>query len=1182
METLSSSSGYDYQPIANLYLSKSDKYKFFSLATDILGNNIAIGSEKSLFIVDSNDNLYLWDVNEEKLIGQFLNVHIRHISSLDWNKSDSNLIASSSGDGFIKIWDTRNLSKQQLPQSSINSRSNISQLCWNPISPSMIASSNEGEVKIWDIRKFGSPLITFSAHLSSISSIDWSSKNCIVTCGSDRLVKVWDPSRPNQTIKTYQTGSPCKLAKFVPFVDNHSVASISQKGYNEISFWSGDLDSSSLVLTGHQNSIISFDWRVSKSNDDPNNYLVSIGKDNYLRMWNFTKEMINNLNSTDQDNENNLGNQTPRLLAPPLDLHQELKRVKTTERFLNLSIEKVCENERLCIVSVDNRKFVIIISFPFLYPSASPSFDIVLNDVSYSYLNIKAKLKKKLDEFSYQLLETKKPFLIQLLSSLSEYYQSNKEFFSDITTTVDSPQIQQRLPKNILNQPSTMRKPSPMLSGTSISAPTTPTKENNGTNSDFSPIIHSQSNDSPGKNNNTIINILGGSVGTNIEVVDVTGSSALLPPLPSIVPIITTSPGLLPLPSTINVPSDDKSLRPTTTNRTRSISASNPPRPDDFTKSRSVSIGSTHHHPGVPPPPSIPYNNGNQTVLFEMYVVKPTDTLTGISLQYSMPRDVLIQTNRLLSDKLIPGTILWVYKKKLPLSPKISTIDENSTSGEPNGDNNTNGNNSDQQQIEQQQKKEDEQNQVKVFSFLKARPNRSNSHSPTVNINNLFKPLKEEVEMAFQQTNSKDQKFYRHHRLHQHQQDLMVPDRYIWGGHRRFDQIPKENILKENLVCFMKDKKVFGTLTLTPYQLIFQSIDNISTQILADYPQIVSCKYFPNKTEWISHLSKDWNKEQYFIKKSKKNNKEIELHDKFIQGEIAKLNEMEEELTTIPTTTNTKEGTQQHQKVLVFPCIYVLIHKDKHIQTLFFRGVDANGVQSCFSYLKKLVVDSKFSSPQTTSPVLSSASSKTSSTSNPIEIPILNVDTGPISNDCSFEDDYSPSPKLLKELHHKEQIILTTEIFKRLRHYLPMRVQGSDIVLRFNTTNDGVSFSTFYRKMKEFEQSLLLIKDQKGYIFGAYLSEEIKSKKDTFYGTGETLLFKIHPEFEVFGWTKENDFFIFTNQDYIAIGGGSMFGLWMDNDFLHGYSGKCETFNNSCLSSQPDFTPVVVEFWAIK
>eukprot|EP01133_Synstelium_polycarpum_P011965 gene11965-13948_t len=1014
---------FDHQPTLSHHIDKGAKYRLYAIASDATGDRVAIGTERTLLVGTFNEddsqvsmrkvsaskdtcsgvlswchestkssylasssanNLSIWDMNEEKCTHSYQKAHIRHITSLSWNNMDSNLLASASGDSIVKIWDLRDPKNASY---SINTKTILSQVSWNPHSSTMFATSHA------------------------------------VSCGSDKSIKIWDV--PNKLIRSYQTGSPCSEAKFVPFSNHQAIASFSQKGYNELSFWSGSNSSSVMTLSGHQGSIISFDWRIKTVNGQKKYYAVSIGKDSFFKMWEITPSMIESIENVPTPESIKSNNQRVSSKDAPIDLSQELVRIQRQE-FKNLTVEKTSISDRICMVNVDNRKVIIIISFPSLYPSAPPSFEIVTKDQSSSINNIKVKFKKELDSLALELLETKKPFLYQLLKRFSDYHLGEIESLKDINSIVESPMIQRRASRTL-----------PPIQSSPIKSPR---KASQSDSESDSMLLLSPTMDMPRYR-----------------------SSSATPPLNS------------------------QDVPPTKTSRTGSIGA----------------------HTLLPPNYS-----GNQSLLFVKYTVKPTDTLTGIALQFGMHRDTLIHTNRLFSEKVIPGTELWVTKKRINSVPteQVSLLLDSGDSDSPMTNHSLS---------------------PLASSVVPAARPRSKSGSSSININDLFKPVKEEVEFAFQT-------------LDPSKSPLTAPvktqpidtamDKYSWGGHKRFAQIPKENVVKEELVCFMKDKKTGGTLTLTPYQLIFQShihkgSPSSSTQIYADYTQIISCKYFPNHAEWIAHLSKDWNREQYLIKK--KNNEKNNEYDRFIQGEISKLNEMEEEITTIKISGKDK-------KVMVFPCIYALIHKDKQIQTLFFRGVDEESVLKCFSYLKKMIVDTKESSP-------------------------LNVGTP-----GSYED-YCNSPKLLKDNYHQqEQIILTPEIFKKLRHYLPMTVQGSNIELHYNTTSDGVSFNTFFRKLKNIPQSILLIKDNGGHIFGAYLSEDVK-QKDCFYGTGESFLFKIYPEFHVYKWTKENDFFIFTCMDYLVVGGGSMFGLWMDTDFNHGFS-----------SNSSDFRPVVVEAWGIK
>ena len=109
---------------------------------------------------------------------------------------------------------------------------------------------------------------------------------------------------------------------------------------------------------------------------------------------------------------------------------------------------------------------------------------------------------------------------------------------------------------------------------------------------------------------------------------------------------------------------------------------------------------------------------------------------------------------------------------------------------------------------------------------------------------------------------------------------------------------------------------------------------------------------------------------------------------------------------------------------------------------------------------------------------------------------------------------------------------------------------------------------------------LMAIEDTNGNVFGALTSRSFRLS-DHFYGTGESFLFRLYPEFEVFRWTGKNQYFIRTDTENLTIGSGDgKFGIWLDSDLYHGRSERCLTYNNEPLSSECDFFVKTLECWS--
>ncbi len=108
--------------------------------------------------------------------------------------------------------------------------------------------------------------------------------------------------------------------------------------------------------------------------------------------------------------------------------------------------------------------------------------------------------------------------------------------------------------------------------------------------------------------------------------------------------------------------------------------------------------------------------------------------------------------------------------------------------------------------------------------------------------------------------------------------------------------------------------------------------------------------------------------------------------------------------------------------------------------------------------------------------------------------------------------------------------------------------------------------------------SLLVIKDKKGSVFGGFATDTWKSKAQ-YYGSGECFLFAILPENAIYKWTGDNNLFMFSNEDSLAMGGGGNFGIYLDSELKDGTSGACKTFGSPCIASEEDFEVAHLELW---
>ncbi|CAM0913698.1 unnamed protein product [Alopecurus aequalis] len=147
---------------------------------------------------------------------------------------------------------------------------------------------------------------------------------------------------------------------------------------------------------------------------------------------------------------------------------------------------------------------------------------------------------------------------------------------------------------------------------------------------------------------------------------------------------------------------------------------------------------------------------------------------------------------------------------------------------------------------------------------------------------------------------------------------------------------------------------------------------------------------------------------------------------------------------------------------------------------------------------------------------------------------------------------------------------------------LPVLVQGKSWMLVYSTWRHGISLSTLYRRsMLCAGDSLLIIGDKKGAVFGGLVEAPLRPIMQRKYqGTNNCFVFtNVAGRPVIYRPTGANKYFTFCSPEYLAMGGGGHFALYLGEDLLNGSSSTSETFNNPCLSRSQEFEVKHVELW---
>jgi hypothetical protein len=178
-------------------------------------------------------------------------------------------------------------------------------------------------------------------------------------------------------------------------------------------------------------------------------------------------------------------------------------------------------------------------------------------------------------------------------------------------------------------------------------------------------------------------------------------------------------------------------------------------------------------------------------------------------------------------------------------------------------------------------------------------------------------------------------------------------------------------------------------------------------------------------------------------------------------------------------------------------------------------------------------------------------------------------------------------PKEVSSLNNlpvmSEPSVLLSEMMRSILYSsLPILSQGRSWVLLYSTWRHGISLSTLYRRSKLCPgYSLLVVGDKKGAVFGGLVEAPLQpSSTKKYQGTNNCFVFtSLHSNPAIYRPTGANKYFTVCSTDYLALGGGSHFALYLDSDLLSGSSSNSETFDNQCLSHSEDFAVKEVELW---
>jgi coronin-1B/1C/6 len=131
--------------------------------------------------------------------------HTRKVGHVMFNPAADNVLASSSGDYTIKLWDIEaGSAKLQLKHSDI-----VQSLSWNATGSLMVTTSRDKKLRVWDVRQ-EKPVQEVPGHAGAKNSraVWLGEHDRVATTGfsrmSDRQLGLWDTRNPKEPIGGFQ------------------------------------------------------------------------------------------------------------------------------------------------------------------------------------------------------------------------------------------------------------------------------------------------------------------------------------------------------------------------------------------------------------------------------------------------------------------------------------------------------------------------------------------------------------------------------------------------------------------------------------------------------------------------------------------------------------------------------------------------------------------------------------------------------------------------------------------------------------------------------------------------------------------------------------------------------------------------------------------------------------------
>ncbi|XP_075980743.1 COPII coat complex component secretory 31 [Anticarsia gemmatalis] len=157
--------------------------------------------QKNLLASGASDSeIFIWDLNNtsQPMAPGNRSQPYEHVQGLAWNQQVQHILGSTFASRCV-VWDLRK-NEPIMKLSDSQSRTRWRSLAWHPAVATQLCIASEDDqvpvVQLWDLRLASSPLVTLEGHHKGVMSVSWCRQDpdLLLSAGKDGRVLCWNPN----------------------------------------------------------------------------------------------------------------------------------------------------------------------------------------------------------------------------------------------------------------------------------------------------------------------------------------------------------------------------------------------------------------------------------------------------------------------------------------------------------------------------------------------------------------------------------------------------------------------------------------------------------------------------------------------------------------------------------------------------------------------------------------------------------------------------------------------------------------------------------------------------------------------------------------------------------------------------------------------------------------------------